>query len=128
VDATTLADGTYTARATQADDAGNLGVSTTLTFTVDTVTPDAPEDLALDAASDSGTAGDNLTNDPTPTITGTAEANATLEVFDGTTSLGTTTTDGDGNWSFANDRWARGPRADRDGPGRYRQRPSHRLS
>jgi hypothetical protein len=36
-----LSDGTYTARAEQRDDAGNLGVSGTRTFTVDTVAPTA---------------------------------------------------------------------------------------
>ena len=38
------------------------------------------------------------TDDDTPTIIGTAEALSTVEVFDGTTSLGTTTADGSGDW------------------------------
>jgi len=36
----------------------------------------------------------------TVTITGTADANATIEVFDGTTSLGTATADANGDWTF----------------------------
>ena len=41
-----------------------------------------------------------ITNDPTPTFTGTAVAGTTVELFADGSSLGTTTTDSDGNWSF----------------------------
>ena len=41
-----------------------------------------------------------LTNDDTPTITGTAEANATVTVLLDGSSQGTATADGSGNWSF----------------------------
>ncbi|WP_328514458.1 Ig-like domain-containing protein, partial [Ralstonia solanacearum] len=40
------------------------------------------------------------TNDATPTLTGTAEANSTISVFDGITLVGTTTADASGNWTF----------------------------
>ncbi|WP_328515022.1 Ig-like domain-containing protein [Ralstonia pseudosolanacearum] len=40
------------------------------------------------------------TNDATPTLAGTAEANSTISIFDGTTLLGTTTADASGNWTF----------------------------
>jgi hypothetical protein len=40
------------------------------------------------------------TNDPTPTLTGTAEAGATVKLFNGTTEIGTTTANGAGVWSF----------------------------
>ena len=46
---------------------------------------------------------DNLTNDTTPTVTGSgAEAGATVTLYDtnGTTVLGTATADGSGNWSI----------------------------
>ncbi|WP_269436252.1 hypothetical protein [Ralstonia pseudosolanacearum] len=33
-------------------------------------------------------------------MAGTAEANSTINVFDGTTLLGTTTADASGNWTF----------------------------
>jgi VCBS repeat-containing protein len=39
-------------------------------------------------------------NDPTPTLTGTAEAGATVKLFNGTTEIGTTTANGAGVWSF----------------------------
>jgi len=63
--------------------------------------PSAPSVPALDNASDSGTLGDHITNDNTPTLSGTSEANATVKLYDtdGTTLLGTTTADGSGNWS-----------------------------
>lgn len=64
--------------------------------------PAAPPAPALDVGSDSGALGDNITADKTPTITGTANANATVKLYesDGTTLLGTTTADGSGNWSI----------------------------
>lgn len=54
-----LADGLYTAQAEQADEAGNVGVSSPSTFTVDTVAP-AP----------SLTPGVTPSNDTTPSLTG----------------------------------------------------------
>ena len=44
--------------------------------------------------------GDGITNDNTLTLTGSAEANATVKVYDGVTLLGCATADGSGNWSF----------------------------
>ncbi|WP_275042995.1 Ig-like domain-containing protein, partial [Burkholderia multivorans] len=40
------------------------------------------------------------TDDTTPTLSGTAEAGSTINVYDGTTLLGSTTADASGNWSF----------------------------
>ncbi|TYZ38976.1 hypothetical protein C2U34_26665, partial [Ralstonia solanacearum] len=40
------------------------------------------------------------TNDATPTLTGTAEANSTISIFDGSTLLGTVTADASGNWTY----------------------------
>ena len=43
----------------------------------------------MTAATDSGTSStDNITNDTTPDFTGTAEANSTVTLFDGATSVG----------------------------------------
>jgi hypothetical protein len=44
--------------------------------------------------------GDNITNDHTLTLTGTAAANSTVKVFDGTTQIGTTTANSSGGWSY----------------------------
>ncbi|WP_205215815.1 beta strand repeat-containing protein, partial [Azospirillum brasilense] len=62
--------------------------------------PDAPEGLTLDPASDLGAAGDRITGDATPTITGTALAGLTVVLYDGATALGTTTADSDGLWTI----------------------------
>jgi Ca2+-binding RTX toxin-like protein len=40
------------------------------------------------------------TDDTTPTLAGTAEAGATVRIFDGATQIGSTTADGAGAWSF----------------------------
>ena len=39
------------------------------------------------------------------TLTGTAEANATVKVFDGTTLLGTAVANGSGAWSYTTGTW-----------------------
>ncbi|MES2257459.1 MAG: Ig-like domain-containing protein [Pseudomonadota bacterium] len=64
--------------------------------------PSAPSVPLLASASDSGTLGDFITSINTPTVSGTAEANATVKLYDtdGATLLGTTTADGSGNWSI----------------------------
>lgn len=51
-------------------------------------------------SSDSGVLGDGITNDNTLLLTGTAAANSTVKVYDGTTLLGSATTNGSGAWSF----------------------------
>lgn len=91
--------------ATGIQDGANQPISggyTGQVLTVDHTAPLAPATLALTSGSDSGTLGDGITNDGTPTITGTAEANATVRLYDtdGTTVLGTTTANGSGNWTI----------------------------
>lgn len=49
---------------------------------------------------DSGTAGDGITNAAVLTLTGRAEAGSTVSVFDGATRLGTARANADGTWSF----------------------------
>lgn len=80
-----LANGVHTMKARQTDLAGNISVFGvgTLTVTVDTVAPAVPiiGKIAVDS------------------LSGTAEANATVALFDGATPLGTTTANGVGAWS-----------------------------
>jgi hypothetical protein len=58
----------------------------------------------LNAASDTGSSDtDNLTNIATPTVSGTTEAGATVNVRVGGASVGTTTADGTGAWTFTFD-------------------------
>ena len=86
--------------------AGNALTNTTPTganesYTVDNTAPAAPSTPDLAAGSDTGASStDNITNDTTPTFTGTSEANATINVssnVDG--AIGSATADGSGNWS-----------------------------
>ena len=79
--------------------AGNVSpASAALTVTVDTVAPAAPTLTSF--SPDSGVVGDGITNATVLTLTGAAAAGSTVEVFDGTTELGTTTTNGSGAWSY----------------------------
>lgn len=104
----TLPAGTYSAGAIQikqTDMAGNTSsiTSSTAVMVVDATTPNAPVISSvvddIDAITGSISAS-GATNDTQPTINGTAEANSTVAVYDGTTLLGTVVTDSNGNWSY----------------------------
>ena len=88
-----LTETSHTVKATATDAAGNTSVdSNTNTFTVDTLPPPAP--IVQTPANGSST------NDATPTMTGTAEANSTVTVYVDGSSAGSTTADTGGSWSF----------------------------
>ena len=72
--------------------------SAALGVTIDTTAPVAPTIASF--STDSGVVGDGITNDTTLTLTGTAEANSTVKVFDGATLLGSAVANGSGAWSF----------------------------
>ena len=95
-------EGTYSVTAKAFDAAGNAdAASPNMSFTIDTSAPAAPSVPDLVAESDTGTSNsDNLTSDITPTFNGTAEASSRIELFAGSRSLGITTADSSGNWSF----------------------------
>ncbi|EPY01984.1 Ig-like domain-containing protein [Magnetospirillum fulvum] len=100
-----LSDGSHTVTAKAVDVAGNVSVvSSGLAVTIDSSAPAAPSAPDLTTASDSGeNSTDNITTNTTPTFTGTAEAGATVTLYDtnGTTVLGTTTADATtGAWSI----------------------------
>ena len=90
---------------TATDTAGNTSVaSNTLTITLDTTigVPSAPD---LTAATDTGVSSiDNTTSHANPRIIGTADPNTTIAIrldpAGACTTLGTTTADGGGNWSY----------------------------
>ncbi|MBU9400904.1 BapA prefix-like domain-containing protein [Burkholderia multivorans] len=88
---------------TASDPAGNTSPSATVTVTGDVTAPAAPiiVSVADDVGSITGalTSG-ALTDDTTPTLTGTAEGGSTISIYDGTTLLGTTTADASGSWTF----------------------------
>ena len=82
-----LANGAHSFTATATDVAGNTSAaSAALSVTVDTIAPVAPTIASF--SNDSGVTGDGITNDNTLTLTGTAEANSTVKVYDGATLLG----------------------------------------
>ena len=102
ITSSTLSGGNHIVTAKQSDAAGNTSAASAgLAVVIDTgaVAPSTP---VLSALSDSGTLGDGITNIATPTITGTAEANASVTLYDtdGVTVLGTTTANGAGAWSI----------------------------
>jgi large repetitive protein len=92
---TPLAEGAHRVTVS-AKDADNFvsDPSQALSFIVDTQAPVAPEKPVL-AASNNG-----YTNDNTPTISGTAEANAVLTVYQDGQTLGTVAVAADGTWSY----------------------------
>ncbi|MBS1188759.1 MAG: hypothetical protein H6R10_551, partial [Rhodocyclaceae bacterium] len=100
--ATTTLSGSSTFRARVTNVYGS-SAAYTHTYALDTTAPTAPAALSLAAASDSGALNnDRITNITTPVITGSAEANATVTLYDtdGTTVLGNATANGAGSWSL----------------------------
>ena len=99
-----LGEGGHSLTATVTDAAGNTGpASVPLDFSVDTVAPDAPGALVVSddfgAAQGALNSGDT-TDDRTPTLSGQAEPDAVISIYDGATLLGNAIADVDGNWSF----------------------------
>ena len=80
--------------------------SAVMSVTVDTVAPAAPSITSF--STDSGKKGDGITNDNTLTLSGTAEANTTVKVFDGTTLLGSVVANGSGAWTYTTAALAKG--------------------
>ncbi len=95
--------GAYTMNATQTDTAGNTSAASgNLSLTIDTSVsaPSAPD---LDAGDDTGTStSDNITSTTDDlTFTGTAEPNATVQLYNGAAPIGSpVTANGSGNWTI----------------------------
>jgi hypothetical protein len=86
------------------DASNNPSSPASFSITSDRTAPAAPVITGFGPGSDTGTQGDGITNNPRPTIVGTAEANSTVKIFgdvgSGPVLLGTTTADASGDWSF----------------------------
>ncbi|MGB3650700.1 MAG: DUF4347 domain-containing protein [Rivularia sp. (in: cyanobacteria)] len=82
------------------DKIGNLQAAFTSNdlFSIDNQNPNAPSITTF--TEDTGATGDGITKDNTLIISGSAEANSNIEVFQDGNSIGTTTTDNSGNWNF----------------------------
>lgn len=74
-----LADGPHTLHLQAGDDAGNTATVFDVAFTLDTTAPREPA-FALDAASDTGTAGDDRTDLATATLVGTTAPNTSVQL------------------------------------------------
>lgn len=105
--ATALAEGSHTLTATATDAAGNTSpASTNVSFIVDTLAPQAPVITGVtdDVSPNTGAVGNGgSTNDQRPTLTGTAEANSTVTIYDKGIAIGTVKADGSGKWTFTPD-------------------------
>ena len=83
------------------DPASNAGPAAAVaapTVTVDRTAPAAPSVPVLDPVSDTGTPGDGVTRDATPTFGGGAEADATVTLHDGSDAVGSGVAT-EGSWS-----------------------------
>ncbi|MCA1453688.1 hypothetical protein I6F35_10745 [Bradyrhizobium sp. BRP22] len=101
-----LSTGSHNLTATATDAAGNVSAASQAVDPViggPTTTPPTQPSATpkiVSFSNDSGKSGDNITNDNTLTLKGTAQANATVKVFDGNTQLGSVKADANGNWSL----------------------------
>ena len=96
----TLANATHSFTATDTVSGGTSPASATFAVMVDTAAPVAPT-IATDA----------IVNTNEVMLTGAAEANCTVKVYDGTTLLGSAITNGSGAWSYTTSPLANGPHA-----------------
>jgi len=100
----TLGDGQHSFTVTATDAAGNVSDPTAaFVVNVDATAPTVPTITSI--VDDVGTVtgpiiGGSPTNDPRPTLNGTAEANSTVRIYDGTTLVGTVTADANGTWTL----------------------------
>src|SRR5205085_1551912 len=94
------ANGGHSFTATATDAAGNTGAaSAALAVTVDSVAPAVPSIAAF--SPDTGVVGDHITSATTLTLSGSAEANSTVKVYDGTTLLASAVAGASGSWRYS---------------------------
>ena len=98
-----LAAGSHSLTAKATDAAGNTGAaSAVVTASIGTsappVNPAAPTIASF--SNDTGVAGDGITSDNTLQLKGTAAANSTVKIYDGSTQIGTTTASSTGSWDY----------------------------
>jgi hypothetical protein len=110
IPASNLAVGSHSFTATDTDAAGNTSVkSAPLAVTIDSssappppVDTTAPEQPKISSFSpDTARKGDGHTTATTLTLSGAGEANSTIQVFDGTNSIGTTAVNSSGAWNIS---------------------------
>ncbi|MCK8784297.1 Ig-like domain-containing protein [Roseomonas sp. NAR14] len=98
--ATTLAEGSHSLTATATDTAGNVSTAAAADVTVDLTAPASPQITGL--TNDEGfSAIDGQTRLGNGTLSGTAEADATVILRDGAGVIGSVTADSSGGWSYS---------------------------
>ena len=100
---TPLSDGSHAFTVTATNMKGESQPSGSFTLNVDTDVPDAPAITALtdDAGANTGAiAANTITDDNTPTLSGTGEAGDIITIYDNSQPIGSVTVDSQGNWSF----------------------------
>ncbi len=96
-----LADGTYTVQLQAQDINLNSSSINSLTFILDTKAATIGTALTLVASSDTGRSNtDRITSQKTPVISGTAETNSTVQLFDGALKVGQATASAVGAWQI----------------------------
>ena len=97
-----LSNGAHKLTVKVTDIAGNVSASSAaLALAIDTKAPGAPTALDLPAIYDTGSSnGDNKTAISAPAITGKAEANSLVSLYDGASLLGSTMADNTGAWKI----------------------------
>ena len=94
-----LLDGSHSLTATATDSSNNTSAPSSVTSViVDTVAPVQPT-VVLNSV-DSGVVGDGITNVNVISLTGTAEINSTIKIYDGATLLGSAIANAEGVWNF----------------------------
>ena len=93
-----LSDAVHALNVTATDAAGNVSTVVTQSVKIDTSSPTAPTATLASPALTTGAV--QYDRDNTPTLSGVAEVGATVTIQDGTTVLGTTVADANGNYSF----------------------------
>ncbi|ATF48494.1 large repetitive protein [Citrobacter werkmanii] len=101
---TPLGNGSHTFTVTATDPAGNTsGATAGFTINVDTIAPTLPSISSIvdDVGPNTGSIGNNPpTNDALPTLNGTSEANARIDIYDNGNFVTSVTADGSGNWNY----------------------------
>src|SRR6185312_6679038 len=101
-----LANGAHSLAATETVAGNTSAASSALNVIIVTTAPLTPAIASF--SPDSGTVGDHITKAHMLTLTGTAEANSTVSVFDGSTLLGTALVARTGAWTFTTEELANG--------------------
>ena len=93
----TFAEGLQAISARATDDAGNVGsFGTVFSFIVDSQSPNAPVIVSVDGKA----TGPLNSINPLPNLVGTAEAGATISLFNGNVLIGTTIASAQGAWTL----------------------------